>query len=521
MRKSLVWITLLAIAIDPWASAIAQNVFGQAGQNGLQGRDGRDGRDAQSIRVIGDGKPMTYDLSGTDGEDGEDGNAGRSASSCEQPLRPEYSLIGASGGNGGNGGNGGRGGNGGNATILFTDLANLRQIEIRNAGGRGGRNGRGANAGIGCSCQEAQWQINYCTWQIDRRPWVDPKTNPQPPNWQYYSRETQICDTSRWGKQSIPRNIYGSDYDNEYAREYRRGDWLYRRTYKGITSTNSYSCRNGNNGRTGADGNLGAQGSYGRITLVPRLDIPAEILSDRALLSSAIGKQVPLIKNIWVERSGLSRLLHPSSNVSDRYTYLKDTAKLFYRFEWAASESPVALGIDRLEIGADAIVRNETAEIDYQIPNTVEYQILPMTGQNQVVKITGGFHPDRLSSFQLQTVSGSGTDGQITLSDRGNIRELLKETNINVQCLTKESATGVVSDNYVSRRNIIFKIPPKLPANNGAIVAGTNYSLPIGRFCSPWLRPNYQAAYQIAISQVTKSGAVYTQNLETQFVVNP
>jgi hypothetical protein len=502
-------VPLCITALNPANSAaIAQNTFGQSGQNGDRGRDGRAGRDGQSIKIVPDGKPASYDLVGASGEDGEDGTSGQSATNCEQPQRPEYSLIGASGGRGGDGGNGGRGGNGGNVTIFYTDIANLRQIEIRNAGGIGGRNGRGAVGGKGCECQEPEWRIRYCEWEIERRPFKEDKAA-----WKYESRETRLCR----------RSSDGFDFSRTSSRasEYRKDDWLYRRTYKGIARTDYYTCQRGRDGATSNNGSKGETGSYGRVTLVPRLDIPAEITGDRAPLAQAIGKKVGLIKNIWVDRTGLTRLLQASSDTSDRYTLLKDTAKLFYRFDWAAPEPPIALGIDRVEIGAKVNVRNEIAEIAYQIPPTLEYQVIPATPPEnlQVVKITGGFAPDRVSSFQLQTISGVGNDNQLILSDRGNLRELLKDTQIEVQCFSKQSATGAVADDYLQRRSVTFKIPPKAAASDGAIVNGNSYTLPVGRYCSPWLKADYNAAYGVIIKQTTKSGAIFDQSIDKAFIV--
>jgi len=487
------------------AEAIAQTTFGRTGQDGARGRDGRSGRDGSDIKIVGDGKPASHNLTGSIGEDGEDGTAGRSANSCEQPYRPEYSLLGALGGNGGNGGNGGRGGNGGNATIFYTDVAALQQIEIRNAGGAGGRNGRGAIAGKGCGCQESEWRIRYCDWEIERRPFKEVKDP-----WKHHSRETKLCRRS------------SDDFDfsrsSPRVSEYRQDDWLYRRTSKGVSRTDSYSCQAGRDGEASRNGRNGENGSYGKVTLVPRLDIPAEITGDRTALIDTLDKKVGLIKIIWVERSGLSRLLRPSSDVSDQYTYLKDTARLFYRFEWAAMATPQTLGIDRVEVGAIANVRNEEAVIDFQIPATLEYQISNEPNL-QVIKITGGFAPDRVSAFKLEKISGVGPENQLVLSDRGNVRDLLKDAQIEVQCFSKESATGIIADDYIQRRSITFKVPPKLEPTNGAIINGNVYTLPVGRYCSPWLKSDYKAAYGIFIKQTTKSGKVYDQSIDSTFIV--
>ena len=504
--RSLIYALPIALLIFPLVNlaAIAETTFGKTGQDGDRGRDGRNGRDGQNLKIVIDGKPATYDLTGTIGEDAEDGKSGRSASSCEQPYRPEYSLIGASGGHDGDGGNGGRGGHGGDVTIFYTDVAALQQLEIRNAGGKGGRNGRSAIGGDGCECQESEWRIKYCTWDIERRPFTDPKAA-----WESHSKETRLCSRS------------GDDYDRPSRRisEYRRDDWLYRSSYRRVARSDRYSCRSGRDGETGNNGRNGETGSYGKVTLIPRLDIPAEVTSDRTPLAAALGKKVGLIKNIWVDRSGLSRLLRASSDVPDRYTYLKDTARLFYRFDWTASETPTKLGVDRVEIGASVNVRNEVAELEYQLAGTLEYQVVPENNL-QVIKITGGFAPDRVSSFQLQKISGIGTENQLILSDRGNVRELLKDTEIEVQCFSKQSATGVVANDYVKRRSITFKIPPKLEPSDGAIVNGNVYTLPVGRYCSPWLKADNNAAYGITINQITKSGAKYNQSIDSAFIVS-
>ncbi len=504
----------IAILTLPFVSfsAIAQNTFGQSGEDGNRGRDGRNGRDGQDIKIVGDGKPAAYNLTGTIGEDAEDGTSGRSASSCEQPRRTQFSLIGASGGSGGSGGNGGNGGHGGKATIFYTDIAALQMLEIRNNGGRGGRNGRGALGGKGCECQETSWTITTCTTEIERRSAKDANAA-----WQHYSKHSRVCSTS--GGEFVS-DVLGNILQGAFSSSKTPSDdsnWVYR-SKKEYSSSASYSCQSGRDGLTSSNGLEGKTGLYGKITLVPRLDIPAEITSDRKALGTAIGKKVGLIKNIWVERSGLTRLLRASSDVPDIYTYLKDTARLFYRFDWAAKETPTALGVERVEIGTKVNIRNENAELEYQLPGTLEYQVIP-ENDLQVVKITGGFNPDRVSSFQLQKISGVGTDNQLILSDRGNIRELLKDTQIEVECFSKQSATGVVAGDYVKRRKVTFKIPPKLEPSEGAKVNGNIYNLPLGRYCSPWLKADYNAAYGIVINQTTKSGAKYNQSIDSAFVV--
>ncbi|MDG3497168.1 MULTISPECIES: hypothetical protein [Pseudanabaena] len=121
--------------------------------------------------------------------------------------------------------------------------------------------------------------------------------------------------------------------------------------------------------------------------------------------------------------------------------------------------------------------------------------------------------------MKSKSISGVGNDNQLILSDRGNVRELLKDTQIEVQCFSKQSATGVVANDYVKRRSITFKIPPKLQPSDGAIVNGNTYTLPVGRYCSPWLKADYNVGYGIVINQITKSGTKYDQSIDKSFVV--
>ena len=62
-------------------------------------------------------------------------------------------------------------------------------------------------------------------------------------------------------------------------------------------------------------------------------------------------------------------------------------------------------------------------------------------------------------------------------------------------------------------------IPPKAEPSNGAIATNNIYTLPMGRYCSHWLRDSNNVAYKVAVKQTTKSGAIYDQSLNLAFVV--
>ncbi|MDJ0736456.1 MAG: hypothetical protein QNJ47_20730 [Nostocaceae cyanobacterium] len=485
-------------------ASIHNDTFGKQGRKGTDGADGRNGRNGKDMRIVAGGNAASYDVSGTNGEDGTDGEPGGDARMCQAPYRPDYSLQGANGGNGGKGGNGGNGGNGGDVKIYYTNPENLKKISLNNSGGFGGNAGKGYGGGYGCECEEDSWNVNYCEWELLKKP-RDSKED----NWTVDSTKTEVC--SGYGRVDKRRNTPPLPR--------RDSNWRYRWVYQGISHTKRYTCRSGKEGKTGNNGNKGENGYYGKVTLIPRLDIPEEKKSYYQPLSQLLGKNVQLVQNIWVRKQGLRNILNPASDIPDGYIYLQDTVRPRYRIDWEANSTPPDLDVKDVQVGGAINIIQGKAKIDFDVPGTLEYRTSSEDNLS-ILTVTGGFSPKRIESFQIQSVSGTGKDAKMVLVDAGDVRSLLKHSYINVTLNTKESATGRIStQEYQFRHRVKFDIPPSDSPSTGAEVSQNIYTIDVGRFFWPWLQPGYQVAFDVEINQTTKMGVEYTHRRNIAFNV--
>ncbi|MGB3299390.1 MAG: hypothetical protein WBA76_14060, partial [Phormidesmis sp.] len=486
-----------------------KRVFGEPGRSGSSGRNGRSqaNREDAIIRV---GEPLvsntSYDLSGTAGENGENGTPGEPARYCQLPSRPAYSLQGASGGSGGNGGNGGNGSDGRNTSIYYTDPAALKQLVINAAGGQGGQPGQGAAGDDGCECVEPQWVVNFCEWEI----WAS-RMDIEPEEWTLYSREVVACTGVQATDESVNTPVLPTTVNQANVR--------YRLVYKGISQTKQFHCKEGDRGTQGIDGQKGTDGRYGAFHLIPRADIPQETPQRKGELKALLGQTLELAKNIWVERQDLRGQLNPASNVPSSYTYLQSTERPKFRLEWTAAATPESLGVATAEVGAAVEVQSDRAVLAVDIPGTLDYTTSTQN-EVEVANITGGFSPSRVKSFQIEGVTSTAGESQLVLVDKGNTRELLRNTKIEVTLLTKQSASGLATPDYRRRNSIVFDISPNSSKslNTSLAIAGDVYMFNLGRSFGSWLKPGYEASYSINIQQTTRSGARYeqTQNIDFQ-----
>lgn len=502
MKKTITTLLSISCLVLVNNVAISQEVrqFGQPGNSGRNGIDGRDGSNNSDRKIVADTSDREIDLSGTDGEDATEGEDGDNASNCQQPLNTPYFLQGANGGNGGRGGRGGNGGNGGSATIFYTDPANLKNITLDNSGGEGGKGYRGGRGGMGCQVQVPHWQIKYCAWEL----WV---------------RKTDIAD-SQWQKEgSGHETTQCTGVEHIDARSHTppaphlSHNIAYQWKYLGITRTDSYSANPGVQGQNGNDGEQGKKGEYGRVWLIPRMDIPVEKISHDDLLNNLIGKKIDLTRNIWVNRQGLSSLLNPNSDVPDRYTYLLSTANLSYRIVWAAKQTPAELEINDIQLGGEITLEGTNPQLAFRaenIPGTIEYDTKTENNMSTLT-VVGGFEPSRIKSFRVIDNNSDRKPHELILVDDGKVRELLTDTKFTVTTFVKRN-----NGDYQQRDTVEFKLPPNKPATGSMSVNDYQYTLNLGNSLFPWLSPDSDAdlKHLITITQTTKRGVVYQQEIE-------
>ena len=496
------------------------------GVDGRDGRDGRRGRSAQNetdrnIDLVNRSAAETfYDFSGTDGEPGEDGTPGERAQSCQVPHRPAYSLVGADGGDGGDGGSGGDGGDGSNVSIYYEDIAALRQVAIANAGGRGGRSGRGDVGADGCECVEPAWVVKFCEWEVWRQQnSVEGQTEAS--EWEYASRKIEPC----MGVRSVDMQEYAPHIEHRdyvpHGYSIHADDYHYDLRYGGVAQVRSFGCQDGDHGKSGSNGRDGTDGDYGRFRLIPSGDIPQEQVEYSGSLSAQLGQTVELVKNIWEQKTGLRSLLSPTSNTPDSYTYLKSTERPKYRLEWAAADTPEKLGV--VDVSTSVVARpvGDQVVLDLTIPGTLDYTLSDESGV-KVAKITGGFSPTRVESFEVEKIFAKEGESELVLVDKGDLRNLLSETTIEIALLTKQSASGLASETYQPRHEATFYIrrgTEPIDSDNFSVVDNI-YAFGLGKRFRPWLKPGYDALYRVNIHQTTNSGAIYTQTEEIPFQVD-
>ena len=493
-------------------------IFGEPGYSGEHGQDGRPGQsgDSLSIHLPDDTAAAdtitVYDKSGQPGADGNNGKSGEPARACRVPHRPAHSLIGANGGDGGNGGNGGDGGKGGSVSIYYSDPNDLKQLAIDSSGADGGASGNGADGGDGCECVEPEWTINYCEWEVWKT-YLTTETGTDP-QWILDSRQVVPCTgvkevDERENAPSLPNNP--ADGDNV----------RYQLVYQGITGSERFRCQDGEKGARGTAGQQGTPGGYGWFKLVPRDSVPTEKTEHRATITSLIGQPIELVKNIWVNQSGLRNLLNPNSDIPDTYSYLQSTQRPKFQLVWATDATPAALGVDQASITTSVKVDNNQVNLTHEgIPDTLNYTIAKQQDIDTIT-VTGGFSPTRLTSFKVKAAESNVDVGSTTLVlvDEGDLYKELSNTSLEITCFTKQSFSGVVSSTYQERHSIQIDIPPTGIINRKLTISDNQFTFDLGSVFEPWLKSGYDGQYAIKIQQTTNSGGVYTQTETVSFKV--
>ena len=295
---------------------------------------------------------------------------------------------------------------------------------------------------------------------------------------------------------------------------------FYQWVYQGISATERFGCRDGEKGVDGQNGRPGENGQYGQFWLIPRADIPQEVVQRSGELKALLGQTVQLVKNIWIEKQDPRTQISPTSNVPNNYTYLQSTERPQFRLEWAAPVPPGRLGVASAEIGVVVEASSGQAKIVLDIPGTLDYTESVKNGV-EVATVTGGFSPSRVESFRIERVTSSNGKSQLVLVDEGDLRGLIPQSTIEVMLLTKQSASGLETPDYQRRNSVKFVISPNSTGllSNNTNVEGNVYTLNVGSSFGMWLKPDYEAQYIVNVQQTTNSGAVYNQIENVEFRV--
>ncbi|MBD2136852.1 collagen-like protein [Anabaena sp. FACHB-1237] len=247
------------------------------GSRGSDGRSGRDGRSGKNVTIKADGTSLNLDLSGKDGEDGEDGEDGSRPHCRGYGDEGRENITAPNGGSGGNGGRGGNGGNGGILTVLYQNLADLKNIVVLARGGEPGRGGRGGRGTAGCSCGRRRWEVKNCT-------------------------------------------------GNSGSPDYKCSNRIYR-------------CSGGFDGIYGRDGVNGVRGKLGILRIVKGQESLAEDNPTAELtISRLINQGFLLSKNKWQIRQGAKSLLAIGSVIDDEYQEFESRLEGSLNLVWNEKE---------------------------------------------------------------------------------------------------------------------------------------------------------------------------------------
>jgi hypothetical protein len=483
----LLTITVNSFSINTVAAEV--QIFGQNGTDGVNGRSGRNGITASDRVIKADQQLQTIDLFGTDGENGESATSGSSASICQQPKNVRNNVCGAKGGNGGNGGAGGNGGNGGNATIYYETLSQLKNVLLRNAGGRAGIGGNAGEAGNACNCTQTQWNINYCTWAL-----MSKRRNVTDAKWREIDRKVFRCtgDAFYDEQQSRPKPL---DSDSNYTYGWK---------YLGLYNRETFRCDNGQSGKRGNKGQDGQSGNYGQSWLVQGKEIPRERVSFSDRISKITDTNIPLLKNNWLEKTGLKSLLGNGSDVRDDYRLLQ-TVQGAFKVTWKAKKRPQDLG--EPEITGKI---TESGRLLFDIPGTLEYKISDQKKQS-VVTITGGINPNRLGGYKFKGFDRFRDARNFTLADDSTLLPELQGANITIMLYQNDSKVSEVT----------YPVGLKPPYTKGLTVWKDNlYKINLADRFDSFLQAGKPAKYDIRIDQITRSGATYTSGMKIDFIVD-
>jgi hypothetical protein len=462
--------------------------FGQTGRSGVDGRSGRQGVSASEQAIQASQQLQTIDLSGTDGESGESASSGESAYQCQQPKETEVNLVGATGGNGGDGGVGGNGGNGGNATIYFQEPSQLKNVVLRNRGGRAGVGGNGGLAGEGCKCAQPRWAVSYCTWTLMAKPLQ--------------------ATAAPWAE--VQQKLFRCSSDNYYNKEQYRPtvpqpdeNYRYGWKYAGISRQTNFACEDGQHGEQGRRGVDGRTGFYGQVWLVQGDRIPTEQLAYSDRISQLVEKPILLLKNNWLEKTGLLSLLGNGSDVPNNYRLLQ-TVQGSFNVVWKAVKRPKELGDPEMKV---AIA--ESGQLQFDIPGTLEYKLTQQPKQT-LVTITDGIHPNRLGQFKFKGFDRFRDARNFSILDEGKLLPELKSTQLII---------SLYQDGF-KVQEVSYPVTSQASSSDGVTVWDNLYKINLHDRFDSWLKAGQPAQYDIQIKQTTHAGAIYTSGMKINLIVN-
>ena len=330
---------------------------------GAAGKSGEEGRPGQNRESVTLFADGSPQTLDLSGQNGGAGGTGADGSAATCSNQPQGVAGNLQAATGGNGGDGGNGGNGGNGGSLTVYTTNLNNLRQIAVNTTGGRAGQGGTGGKGGKgCN--------CTQ----------------PYWNV---------TTCTGKPGDPNYNCGT-------REFR--------------------CQDGRDGKDGRNGSAGRDGLLGKLTLIA-LNKPLE--GDRpaaaVTLADLKDKGFNLSQNRWETRTGATALFAPGSALDDRYLMLVERRERSFLLRWNAPQSFSKFAEKNITLSL-----GDEDKVQVALPPDIWLEAKTQQKDNLTeFVVANAILRKEATQLASEGISGSGTNLQLTLTDRAGLSNLV------------------------------------------------------------------------------------------------
>lgn len=345
-----------------WWALRAENIQ-DFGVQGAAGKPGQEGQPGRNRESVTIFADGSPQTLDLSGQNGGDGGAGTDGGGANCSSQPQGVARNLQAPSGGSGGDGGNGSNGGNGGSLTAYTTNLDNLRQIKINASGGKGGQGVAGGKGGKgCNCSQPYWNVTTCT----------GNPGDPN---YS-----CTTSE------------------------------------------FRCQDGQDGKDGRNGSAGRDGLTGKLTLIA-LNKPLE--GDRPAatvpLTELKDKGFNLSQNRWETRTGAAALFAGGSAVDDRYLMMVERQERSFVILWNAPQPFSKFAAKNLTLSLA-----EGSKIQVSLPPDVWLEATTQQKENLTEFVVyNAILQSEATQLASDGISGSGTDLQLSLTDRAGLSNLV------------------------------------------------------------------------------------------------
>lgn len=345
-----------------WWALRAENIQ-DFGSQGAAGKPGKEGQLGFNRENVTIFADGSPQTLDLSGQNGGDGGSGADGGSANCSSQPQQVDHNLQAPSGGSGGDGGNGGNGGNGGSLTVYTTNSDNLRQISVNASGGKGGQGGAGGKGGKgCNCSQ------------------------PYWNV---------TTCTGKPGEP------DYN---------------------CTTREFRCQDGQDGKDGRNGSSGRDGLPGKLILIalnkplegdrPAASVPLAELKDRGFTLS---------QNRWETRTGGVTLFAAGSAIDDRYLMMVERQERSFALLWNAPQAFSKFASKNVTLSLA-----EESNIQVSLPPDVWLEATTQQKENLTEFVVyNAILESEATQLTNDGISGSGTDLQLTITDRAGLSNLV------------------------------------------------------------------------------------------------